>query len=458
MPDATHRIWIDGNHVNAPSLNAGITVTQMVVGGSAPATLTHNTTAALTVLGDVEIWNEAVVTHVLNADHSKYVNMVIGGSLSLDAGGEINVSGRSIDTTSIGGVNGGFGASHGGAGWSANAGAAAVRVTYGSITNPVTLGSRGSNADSPGGGVVILNVGGHTLLNGVIRSDASSSVSIQRGFGAGGSVNLTSGLLAGSGMIAANGGGSLGNSLICGGGGGRIAVRLTASNSFGNVSIMARGGEVPNLNTERSGAAGTIYLETADQAAIGPGNGTLIINNDNISTPTYTVSDMTTNVTDSVFGDLVVTNAARLHVGADREIELRGSLLNTATHVSHADSAWTFAGANAVLISGDNTFGNLSIGCDPPDIKEVTFENGKTQTVLGDLRIARARLRSTSDGDWWYLTLDETTGTQSLIQSVNVKDSNAGLGQEIEVTATGTDAGNNLNWLFPPSGTLFMLR
>ncbi len=446
-PGVTNRIWIDGNYATAPSLNAGITVTQMVVGGSSPPTLTHNTTAALNVLGDVEIWNEAVVTHVSNNDHSKYVNMVVGGNLDIDRGGRITVYGQSTLGWAPGTGNGGYGGSHGGRGRINT-----TYSTYGCITNPMTMGSHGAGSSQSGGGLVVLTVTGSTRLDGWIRADALA-VGLNTSAGAGGSINLTTGTLTGTGTNSVNGGDSSG-SLTCSGGGGRLAVKLTSGDSFGDVVMQARGGIYSGtLSPLRHGAAGTIYLRTAPPSA-----GALIIDNQALPGEANTLTDINTNVTGSVFGDLVVTNDARLFVGAERLMTLNGSLLNTATHVSHADSAWTFTGTNAAMISGDNTFGDLSIGCDPPGIKVVTFEKGKTQTVLGDLSIARAVLRSTSDNEQWYLTLDLATGTQSLIQRVAVRDSNASNGQEIMITSGGSDLGNNLNWVFPPAGTLILLR
>ncbi len=58
----------------------------------------------------------------------------------------------------------------------------------------------------------------------------------------------------------------------------------------------------------------------------------------------------------------------------------------------------------------------------------------------------------------WYLTLHRVAGTQSLIQRVAIRDSNASNGQAIMVASDGSDLGNNVNWGFPPVGTLILLR
>jgi len=91
-------------------------------------------------------------------------------------------------------------------------------------------------------------------------------------------------------------------------------------------------------------------------------------------------------------------------------------------------------------------------------IKPLTFEDGTTQTVIGDLWISRATLRSTSPGSAWYLTLDLTTGTQSLIERVDVQDSDASGGQTIDAGVGSVDSDRNVNWQFPPPGTVVLIR
>ena len=74
-----------------------------------------------------------------------------------------------------------------------------------------------------------------------------------RGGGSGGSIYLTVGALAGSGVISANGGAGSGSG--GGGGGGRIAVIYTAANTFSGLMSAYGGGGYAR------GGAGTIYTE-----------------------------------------------------------------------------------------------------------------------------------------------------------------------------------------------------
>ena len=137
---------------------------------------------------------------------------------------------------------------------------------YGSILNPLLPARFQSNSYyQPGGGVLKLTVGGTLTLNGEINSDGYSGGN--KGVrGAGGSINVTAGALAGSGAIHADG-----YSVESGG---RVAVRLTgAGATFSNFSgrISARR---DTTSSSTLTAPGTVYLQTAVQ---GEGCGTILV-------------------------------------------------------------------------------------------------------------------------------------------------------------------------------------
>ena len=137
---------------------------------------------------------------------------------------------------------------------------------YGSILNPLLPARFQSNSYyQPGGGVLKLTVGGTLTLNGEINSDGYSGGN--KGVrGAGGSINVTAGALAGSGAIHADG-----YSVESGG---RVAVRLTgAGATFGDFSgrISARR---DTTSSSTLTAPGTVYLQTAAQ---GEGCGTILV-------------------------------------------------------------------------------------------------------------------------------------------------------------------------------------
>lgn len=88
---------------------------------------------------------------------------------------------------------------------------------YGSAVMPAEMGSGGG--DGPGGGAIFLTAGGELSILGTISANGAD---VCNGAGAGGTINISTDILTGTGMLAANGGSSLCNQRS--GGGGRIAV------------------------------------------------------------------------------------------------------------------------------------------------------------------------------------------------------------------------------------------
>jgi hypothetical protein len=190
----------------------------------------------------------------------------------VDTGATITADGEGFEGgsgpgTPTGGSSYFDGASYGGNGgdWG---GDGTNAPTYGSITAPVDLGS---GAGDPGGGAAILTVTGNTDIEGTVTADGAPSAE-GRGAGAGGSVFLTTGTISGAGDIRTNGGAANGWGA---GGGGRVAAILTgeSANFSEYTGTMTAFGDNDGL---KSGAAGTVYRETA---ANGAGHGELIVDN-----------------------------------------------------------------------------------------------------------------------------------------------------------------------------------
>jgi CSLREA domain-containing protein len=112
-----------------------------------------------------------------------------------------------------------------------------------------------------------------------------------------------------------------------------------------------------------------------------------------------------------------------------------------------------FNGGPTQILTGDTTFYSLSKTSSGVTLK---FAAGSTQTVTNSLTLqggaSALTLRSTLDGSQWKLI---APATQS-VNKVNVKDSDAHLGQTITAT-NSVDSLNNLNWSFGNtiSGTVF---
>lgn len=205
-----------------------------------------------------------------SVDISAGATLVIGGAVSLNVSGNVN-----IDGTVTGSGNGygsvfapvpgpgagmdgpvttifsltvtmaGSGGGHGGMG----GGTATVPggSPYDSATNPVSMGSRGGAADTPGGNggaALVLNApSGNVTINGSIDMNGSGFGGMGSGGGAGGTISIDAVGIYGSGFITAMGGwGGAAGSLTAGGGGGGGRIRLCATNGYegflGPVNVM----------------------------------------------------------------------------------------------------------------------------------------------------------------------------------------------------------------------------
>ncbi len=178
------------------------------------------------LLGSLLLTPNATITHPAGGPR---MQITVLGDAAIEAGAAVDVDGRGYGSA-MGPGHGnasyyyGSGAGHGGPGGAVTDGPTAG-ITYGSKTMPVDLGSGGGSAGicgpcpgGAGGGAIQLTVAGTLLLNGRVTANGKDGA----GGGSGGSVFLTVGQLAGSGVMAANGG-ATGN-YQGGGGGGRIAI------------------------------------------------------------------------------------------------------------------------------------------------------------------------------------------------------------------------------------------
>ena len=213
-------------------------------------------------------------------------------------------------------------------------------LTYGSITSPVNLGSGSNNNGGVGGGAIILNVTGISIVNGSI-SALGTGGSGQAG-GSGGTIFVTSYALSGSGNISVNGA----TPTYGAGGGGRISITLLNGTDFsnftGNMSSFGGSGSYP-------AAAGTIYLKAANQ-----NYGTLIVDNNGVSTGATTLisNNVTYNGTSNLFNFNII-NISRLG-----QLEINFSVtLNLTNTILRTDSG-SVNNARLIFLGNNLTFGN----------------------------------------------------------------------------------------------------
>ncbi|MCK5590512.1 MAG: hypothetical protein KAI72_01030, partial [Candidatus Pacebacteria bacterium] len=235
-PTLIDDVIIDGNYDNAPTLDltsGTTTINSLSLGATAASMLTlsngNSTTNKLVVMGDVNIGTSGTLTHTANTTAQTHVINLEAANLTVASDGTINVNAKGYQYSegSGEGINGdrAGGAGYGGDGGDGNVGAGGL--SYGSIIEPIDLGSGGGNRGSfdyggAGAGAVKLTITGTTTIAGTISSNGANG-EYHSGGGSGGSVWINTGILAGGGSISANGGS--GSDGYCGGaGGGRIAM------------------------------------------------------------------------------------------------------------------------------------------------------------------------------------------------------------------------------------------
>jgi hypothetical protein len=248
--------------------------------------------------------NGAVLTHspAPNGEADNRLDLIIASDLAVDATSIIDASakgygtdagpGAGVSRTSGGSYESGGG--HGGPG--GNGYGVAGGGSYDDLFAPVQWGSGGGNRfldcacpGGVGGGRIKLNVGGVLMLNGQLSANGQSAFASG---GAGGSIHILAGMLAGNGSITANGG-DAGHGWSGGGGGGRIAIYYGSSIFSG--TLTAFGGFSSYAN---SGGAGTIYTKANGQSF-----GDLLLDN------TGRTNAMETPLNTPIAYRLTVTNA-----------------------------------------------------------------------------------------------------------------------------------------------------
>lgn len=394
-------------------------------------------TNGFSITSDMTVASGGILTHEGNTttEANKLIATIVG-NLTVNAGGIIGGTGLGYGTVDYSRGPGAPGQGYRGAGYGGYGGNSGGQ-TYGSITNPVNLGSStgtGGNYGA-GGGAVILNIRDQLSVNGIITANGFGGGNACGG-GAGGSVNIVAGSLSGTNSITANGAASDGS----GGGGGRISIVLTNANDsvFTNLTITTYGGLSGTY-----GAAGTVYIKGTNQTY-----GTLIIDNRN-STTADGGTLVSTLVTDTEVGDVKILRAAKFQVVAGGTVTVHGVWTN-------AVGLSGISGTGTVVFAGDNPtnfiFGATSwptIDFRSP-ITNVSFPTSTVQVLYGTLIASNGiTYRSKVDGVAWSLQKISSGGDGGRILHIaKVKDSNASSGLSMRPNVGSTDLGSNTNWSF----------
>ncbi len=250
----------------------------------------------------------AVLSHYYNHDTEvNKLTLSVGGNLTIETGAEINVDAKGFNLRQGPGAwpsNVNSGGSHGGRG-SVETYGVAIGDTYGSVIDPVELGSGGNSdsAASRGGGAVILNVTGVVTNWGTISANGGAGGGKHSRGGSGGSVNISAAGIGGDGIIRA----ISDDAPRWHGGGGRVAVKVDPGIDFGDLVFQAHSAK---------GAAGTVYLEHAGQS----GSSRMIVNDltavsyTNIVTDLPSYRDRETLANELRTTTLIVTNRALVNL------------------------------------------------------------------------------------------------------------------------------------------------
>ncbi len=143
--------------------------------------------------------------------------------------------------------------------------------------------------------------------------------------------------------------------------------------------------------------------------------------------------------------DLVLTGTFTYTAGTlginGRNITVGGDWQQNAAAVTLTGSTVTFTGTPSTLY-GPTTF--YALRALTPNATLYMFK-GSTQVVTNMLDLENILLRSTLNSATWYFRF---AGTNQTLLDVDVRDSNANMGNGLFPDSQSTDSGNNRNWAF----------
>lgn len=317
---------------------------------------------------------------------------IVAGSVSVAAGGRVDVSGRGwgdragTGTSRAYGPGGNVGNYCGG---TYGGSAQGYKVPYGSVETPLDPGSSGCSGTkgyaTPGGGAIFLDVSGTVTVRGTLAANGEAGIAGTQGAGAGGSVYVKCArLIADGATISAEGGAAGDATTAMAGAGGRISLAYaTASESDGDIvstrvsaapGLCSAGGFNANVNPtvvhasvdgktgDRRATPGTVCLpDMRFVASLANGKLSGELHVPGVTELTFDTLDVTTGYfafadeirTVNVTHDLVLKgNCARLDFGA-RLVKARGDVANRLSYTSASSGPFNLkVGGNLRLKDG----------------------------------------------------------------------------------------------------------
>ena len=339
--------------------------------------------------GNLVVTNGAGVgTLLLYSDTSNNVRrcgLSVSGDMHVASGSYLRALRGGYIATGAATVGGGSTSCHGG-----QCGKSTANVAYDSFFRPRHPGTFGADNGrvNVGGGAIRLAVGGTLTLDGV--ASATPIVADARS-GAPGAIDITAARLEGAGRIEANGNSrNYGdNDTSNASGGGRIAVRLTGAGETLSdawiAKINAKGFYSSSISVDRCSSAGSIYLQTADQAE---GAGTIVVRNtgntaNNVAFTALPSLKAGGEEDDFRKASLSVEAAARVKLFADLRMASLGMAAGTALDLNgHAFAVTTARVGETNIAPGTYTAAQLqALGFD--EAIDTADGAGGTLRVLG---------------------------------------------------------------------------
>ncbi|HTM68617.1 MAG TPA: fibronectin type III domain-containing protein [Candidatus Binatia bacterium] len=301
----------------AATFPAGLS--SLTIGASGSGTFTQSGTGAISV-ATVTIASGGILNHVTNASSKANEANFSSTTFTVQSGGAITLDGLGYTSTVGAGSSTGTagGGSHGGDGGDGSTDANSGANAYDSVTAPTDLGgaggddpNNGANPTQQGAGALKLSVSGTFTDNGTVSADGVAGDNSDDGGGAGGSIWIDAGTLAGTGIIRARGGANAGSG--GGGGGGRIAITY-ASGSPASYTIQA------HSQGTRPGGAGTIFTKAAAAA-----NGDLVVDNNNNASVNSSSTTSQAVTAAQTFDNVTVRNGAKYAVPSTFTLTVAGT-------------------------------------------------------------------------------------------------------------------------------------
>ena len=276
------------------------------------------------------------------------LNLTVGGEATIDAGGAISADRKGYGPAAGpgAGISNGYasGGGYGGPGGDSYGGPAGG-VSYGDLLAPAQCGSGGGNMGVPpggggaGGGAIRLDVSGTLTVDGQVTANGESG---KASCGAGGSIHVIAGILAGNGSITANGGSTSNLTYIGSGGGGGGRIALYYGNSTFSGELTALGGLASGVPLGHSGGAGTLYTKANSQSV-----GDLLLDNGSQHT-----NAMETPITTPVAYRLTLSNVTAYATNSLTLSGLRVSANGLLTHPFQGPRLQVLVQGNALVEGG----------------------------------------------------------------------------------------------------------